>query len=198
MAIVKDEVPVTPLELTTRPNIFVRERTWRLEDDAITWTGAAGSGRVAFADIDHARIFWTPGFGAMQGFGRTVLHPRQGERIILQGGYYRGLGRVEDRAAAYAPFADAALRKVVAANPRATIIRGIGWPLWIFWLAILIVAPLMFVFALAVLIEGEFPLGAVIYLGIVAAFLPAAWKVAVRDGPPRALDPAALPARLVL
>jgi hypothetical protein len=65
-----------------RPNTFTTERSFRLTDDALTWEGGRGPGRLAFADIDRIRIHDAP-MALGPSLRRCVLRPRHGAKLFI-------------------------------------------------------------------------------------------------------------------
>ena len=151
------------------------EETYRLSDLALSWTGAARDGAVAFADVRALRLYEAPGLaGVAPGFARCVVWPRRGRAVVLSSNHYLSLGKFEDRSASFRPFVDALVRKVAAVNNTARFISGMPAALWWFWTAILlavaVVAPLALVVIVVELAAGRgFPTGGIVALFIVLA-----------------------------
>ena len=73
---------MTELSYTVRPNLLVKERTYRLSDDALTWQDADGSGRLAFAGVRQVRLSTDPSFGKDR--SRCILLDREGHKLKLE------------------------------------------------------------------------------------------------------------------
>jgi hypothetical protein len=178
-----------------RPTIFARERTFRLGDDALVVEDGATTRTIPLASVVAVRIYKQPGGGMGPAIRRAIVTLAGGETLVVQSSHYLGFARIEDRAASYRAFAAALVERVLRANPSARITVGHSWLAWSLWLALLVGAIAVLALGAILLVQREFPLAALLYIGIVAAFVPTMWRV-VRDSRPRAGDPHALPAAI--
>lgn len=172
-----------------RRNSFTPERTYRLESDALTWTEGAKSGRVAYRDIDRARIYSMPPY-AGHTVRRTTLRGRFPGKLGIRAMHSVGLGDTEDRAESYFQFVEELLARIKAANPDLTIRVGQPWALYLFWLFLLacyfVLIPMMLL-----LLFGPGWLEGAVGLVILGTFLPIVWRM-VRRGRPHVADASAL------
>jgi KDO2-lipid IV(A) lauroyltransferase len=103
------------------------QTTYRLEQDALHWTGTRREGRVAYAAIDQVRAYKVRYFGSRTTYWRCDLRDAGGRRIRLQAAHWAGAGRVEDRTATYIPFIKQLEQHIAAANPAATFGAESHW-----------------------------------------------------------------------
>src|SRR5262245_58961718 len=120
---------------SVRPNIFVPERTYQLDPDALVWKDSRGQGRLPYQDIFKVRTdsLLNPVGPIMR---QCVLHRSYGTKVVLKSTHYIGLSNMEDRSASYRPFVDELLFRVAVANPHARFMVGLTWPMWMTWLLI--------------------------------------------------------------
>lgn len=175
-----------------RPTIFSRERTFRLRDDALVVDDGAAPRTIPLANVAAVRIYRQPGGGMGPAIRRAVVTLVGGDTLVVQSSHYLGFARIEDRAASYRALVGALVERVARANPAARVTVGHSWLAWSLWLALLVGAIAVLALGAIVLVQREFPLAVLLYVGIVAAFVPTMWRV-VRDSRPRAGDPHALP-----
>jgi hypothetical protein len=148
------------------------EETYRLSDLALAVTGAGRDRTVAYAEIRAVRVYEAPGLGSFPGFARCVVWPRRGRAIVVSSNHFLGVGRFEDRSAAFRPFVDALVRRVAGANRETRFAFGMPPALWWFWAlllgAVALLAPLSLVMIAAELAQGRAPPAqAYVPLGIV-------------------------------
>ena len=179
-----------------RPTIFSRERGFRLGADALVVDDGNGSRTIPLAHVAAVRVYKQPGAGFGPAIRRAIVRLADGATLVVQNTHYLGFARIEDRAASYRAFVTALVERVARANPAARVTVGHSWLAWSMWLALLVAALAMLALGVAVIASRDFPLEAVLYVGIVAAFVPTMWRV-VRDSRPRVGDPHALPAGLL-
>jgi len=179
-----------------RPTIFSRERGFRLGADALVVDDGSERRTIPLAQITGVRVYKQPGAGFGPAIRRAVLTLAGGATLVVQSTHYLGFARTEDRAASYRAFVAALVARVARANPGARVTVGHSWLAWSMWLALLVGALAVLGLAAVLVASRDFPIAAVLYVGIVAAFVPTMWRV-VRDSRPRASDPNALPAGLL-
>jgi hypothetical protein len=144
------------LRYSVRASLRRAETEYRLRQDALEWDG----GRIAFADIAAIRLHAVPGLlvaaaGPVAQPGmRCIVRARQGGGLVIPSQHFVGLGRFEDRGAAFTPFATALARRVHAANPEARLLTGLPPGLWWLWAFVLLLTVLVALGALAVLIAA--------------------------------------------
>lgn len=170
-----------------RPNIFVPERTFRLEDGALAWSDGRVAGRLKLAEIARLRVYAMPA-SLVPGLRRCIVRRKGGGKVVIGSTHYLHLGVTEDRAATWAPFVRALIERTAAANPAVILVSGQAWAMWAMWVLLTVGSLLVLAGMLAVLVEGEFPLGALVSVAVVAAFLPLCWRMVAR-GRPRTVDP---------
>jgi hypothetical protein len=181
----------TPPSHSFRASLFKKERTFRLEPDALVWAGDGGKPvRIAYGDIASAHIYSQPPYRG-QAVRRTVLRGKFPGKLLIQAQHFAGFGNVEDRSESYFPFVEELLRRTKAANPGLAIRVGTPWPLYIFWLVLFVIFIAMIPLMLAILFDSGGNLEALGGLLIVAAALPMTWRI-VRRGRPRLADADAL------
>ncbi|MGH6923515.1 MAG: hypothetical protein ACRED5_07220 [Propylenella sp.] len=175
---------------TVRRSIFAKERTYRLEPDAVAWTEGKSSGRVRYADVKGIHIYsMPPAMG--QTVRRTVLRGNFRRKLKIQATHFLGFGRTEDRAESYFRFMEQLLARITAANPQVAIHAGQGWPLYIFWLVIFLASIVILALGAIMFAVGAFEAKALPAFAIVLLFLPVSWRI-IRRGRPRRADAGAL------
>jgi hypothetical protein len=179
-----------------RPTIFGRERRFRLAPHALEIEDGSTSRAIPYAAVSELRIARHPGAAFGPPIRRTVLRLASGGTVVLQSTHYVGLANVEDRSESYRALVEGLIGRVLHANPLARVVVGPSRLAWSMWLALLVATIGVIVLAVVVAWRREFPIAALLYLGIVAAFVPAMWRV-LRGGLPREADPRALPAGIL-
>jgi hypothetical protein len=80
---------------------------------------------------------------------------------VLGNQSFIGVGRFEDRSAAFYPFATALTERIAEANPQIVFINGMPGALFVFWLILFpvvsIIAPLSAIAVVAMLAQGQSP-----------------------------------------
>lgn len=187
---------MTEIAHAFRPTIFARERSFRLRDDALVVDDGEAARTIPLAQVVAVRVYRQPGAGMGPTIRRAVVTLAGGESLVAQSTHYLGFARTEDRAGSYRAFVASLCERVARANPRARVTVGHSWLAWSMWLALLVGALAVLALGAVVLVREAFPLAALLYVGIVAAFVPTMWRV-VRDSRPRPGDPNALPAGIL-
>ncbi|MBV9245015.1 MAG: hypothetical protein JO366_09400 [Methylobacteriaceae bacterium] len=171
-----------------RPSLFHKgELAARLEADAIVVGSGEARQRIAFSDIMTIRVFSAP-VSARDNAGFCSIVPQRGRTISLRSTSFAGLGRFEDRSAAYQAFVGSLVARAAAANPGINFIGGPSRAVWWCYLVVAAAAVLLLAASALALISGALPVGSAAPLAIVALFLPTCWGV-VRRGGPRRFDP---------
>ncbi len=188
--------PITPadsgrvLAHSARLSLFSKERTYRLEPDALVWSEGDKSGRVPYDAIRHVHIYSIP--PAMgRTVRRTVLKSDLSGKIVIAATHFVGFGKFEDRSDSYFAFMEALLARVTAARPDVPIRVGQSWPLYIFWVAMLVLSVAMIPLIAAITLDGGLQPKAIPAIVVLLLFLPVSWKI-VRRGRPRYADASAL------
>jgi hypothetical protein len=179
-----------------RPTIFSRERRFALGPSALEIDDGGAPRAIPYADVAALRIYRQPGGGFGPAIRRTVLSLASGATVVLQNTHYLGFAQIEDRTDSYRALVGALLERVLHANPLARVVVGHSRLAWSVWVALLAATLAVFALGFVVLWRGDFPVMALLYLGIVGAFVPVMWRV-VRDSRPREADPRALPAGIL-
>jgi hypothetical protein len=140
-------LPVTEPTYTLRLSLASEETTYRLGENALHSTTTKGTRTLPFAEIGMVRIYELPGMTSLTGriapaFARCVIRPRRGRAIVLSSNHFVGLGRFEDRSAAFRPFVDSLIARLGPANPGAQLLAGMPPALWWTWVALLAVVAL--------------------------------------------------------
>ena len=147
------------------------------------------------------RIYDSPGMMGLTGqiapaFARCVIRPKQGRAIVLSSNHFVGLGRFEDRSAAFRPFVDALVARLASGNPAARLVAGMPPALWWTWVALLVVValvtPVFFVVIVQELIAGRVLklaalVSALIVIGTAAGIV--SYARVLRRNRPRRLTP---------
>ena len=183
-----------------RATMFTKETAYRAGADALSWGDNGAEGRLAYTDIRKVRVYGAPGmpFGGASKQVRCVLRPRRGRPIVLGNQSFIGVGRFEDRSAAFYPFAAALTERIANANPQIVFVKGMPGALFVFWMILLpivaIIAPVSAIAVVAMLAQGQSPPRAMygvtaMLLAFLFAIIPNA-KTAWRNRP-RRVDPRA-------
>lgn len=185
---------MTELSYTVRPNLLVKERTYRLSDDALTWQDADGSGRLAFAGVRQVRLSTDPSFGKDR--SRCILLDREGHKLKLDSKHFKGLGTLEDRSSTYTPFVRALLQRVAAAAPHASFVAG-STAVWAVWVGLTVVYAIA-ILALMMAVLGGASLGGEVIVVLIPLIVlgPGMWR-AMRRGRATTFDPAHPPPELL-
>jgi hypothetical protein len=181
-----------------RATMFTQETTYSAGAAALSWGDGGAEGRLAYADIRKVRAYGAPGMpsGGTSNQARCVLRPRRGRAIVLGNQSFIGVGRFEDRSAAFDPFATALTERIAMANPQVVFIKGMPGALFAFWLILLpvvaIIAPLSTLAVVAMLAQGQSPPGAM--YGVMAILLTFLFAIGpnaktVWRNRPRRVDP---------
>lgn len=173
-----------------RLSLLKKERTYRLEPDALVWIEGRKSGRVPYSDIRRVHIFsMPPAMG--QTIRRVILTGAFRGKLKIAATHFKGLGRFEDRSGSYFPFAEALLARITTASPNVAIRAGQGWISYLFWTAMLVFIVIILAFGAIAFFAGGIAAPALPAFVILIAFLPVSWRIA-RRGRPRKADAGAL------
>jgi hypothetical protein len=112
---------------------------------------------------------------------RCLITPVNGRAISLLDRHYVSFGQFENRSDTFLPLVRLLLRRVAAANPKARLLDGMTFPLWLLWsvsllsLLIVIIAAAL-IFAVGLVKGAGFWLGALMMFPIIAFLgLPTFW-----------------------
>ena len=100
---------------------FGRERTYRLEYDAICWTDGRSEGRAVFGGITRVWLWHHP----LAGHRCELRHSRG--KILLLSDHFPSFRTREDRSATYKPFVCELMSRIAVGNPRAEFLAGPPW-----------------------------------------------------------------------
>jgi hypothetical protein len=175
---------------SARLSLFSKERTYRLEPDALVWSEGNKSGRLPYDAVKYVHIYSVP--PAMgQKVRRTILKSDLSPKVVIAGAHFAGLGQFEDRSDSYFAFVEELLARVTAARPDVPIRVGQSWLLYGFWVAMLVLSAILLPLMAIIIFDGGFEPRAIPAIGIMLVFLPVSWKI-VRRGRPRFADASAL------
>jgi Kdo2-lipid IVA lauroyltransferase/acyltransferase len=113
-----------------RPNLFARERTYRLEPSGLLWSDGTKAGCIRYDEVKEVRLYrkFMRGKAAIYKaeMSDAHLHCRRGQ-LVLSPLHYAGFRTWEDRSARYRPFVDTFLAQLHAHNPNARFVPGFHW-----------------------------------------------------------------------
>jgi len=155
-----------------RKNLFEKAETeYRLEDDALVWTGQYGEQRMPFSSIRHVRCSHAPTRMKLGRYLVTVT-AKNGQSLTIDNMHFKGVGDFEERTKQFVPFARALLGRLAAVQPDLTGRQGAS-PL-AYWGNTLFAYGTMVILALVLLTLpiglGDLATSSLIKLGIVAFF----------------------------
>jgi len=108
-----------------RQNFFVEtEDEWRVEDDALVHTAAAGTViRLPWRDVEQVRLAYAPTRAKTWRYV-FVLYASKGRSMEIDNVHFAGLANFQERSDTYVPFVRAALERIRALAPEATLRVG--------------------------------------------------------------------------
>jgi KDO2-lipid IV(A) lauroyltransferase len=109
-----------------RARPFAREKVYALREAALEWRDAGQDGRLAYGDVERIHVFRERFWGRATTYWACELFGR-GRRIRLGSAHRVGLRAIEDRTAAYIPFAKELEARVGAANPQVRVVAATHW-----------------------------------------------------------------------
>jgi hypothetical protein len=117
-----------PPSYVARANALEYEAIWRLRPDALELQGGPTAGpdvvmRFPYRDIVGLRLSYAPSRVDHVRY-RCDLRMRSGQQVAILSTHYAGIADFEDRAATYAPFVEALIARVAAANSAASFRSG--------------------------------------------------------------------------
>jgi KDO2-lipid IV(A) lauroyltransferase len=115
------------LSYAFRARTFARETVYALRAGALEWRDAGAEGRLAYGDVERIHIFRERFWGRATTYWGCELFARRGARVRLGSAHRVGLRAIEDRTAAYIPFAKELEARIGAANPAARVVAATHW-----------------------------------------------------------------------
>ncbi len=188
---------IDPTVYRLRANAFVKPRTYRLTDDALTWQedGAEKPDGVFYDDISEVRLAFAPTRVATNRYRAQIIF-RAGGMAELFNMDYLGFASFAEHNAEYAAFLTE-LHRRLAARGKAIVFRqgnSVGAYVGNILLTIFIFAAIAF--ALFFLVSWGGPWVAVAKLAIILFFVPVLIRY-IRRAKPGTYDPLALPAAVL-
>ena len=126
-----------------KPNIFKSPLQLALEADSIVVRRAGNETAMRYGDITSVQLTSAP---SQEGIHRECrLKDRKGQTLRITALYYKGLGQVDDRTAAYGPFVRDLLQRVVASGQTVTYQANsrLLWWIYAILLALLVAVVLL-------------------------------------------------------
>ncbi len=117
-----------------RPNLFARERTYRLEPNGLHWTEGTKTGRILYDNVKEVRLYrkFMRGKAAIYKAQMSDAHLYSPSgRLVLSPLHYAGFRTWEDRSTYYAPFVDTLLAQLRALNPHTRFVPSFHWTMQI-------------------------------------------------------------------
>lgn len=182
------------MDYTQKLHQFVPERTWHVDDKALSWLDVKGGvGRIPFETIRSVRLRFEPTRAERR---RYAMRIDAGTEVAVTNIHYAGIYDFKDQSDSYRPFVEAFHRALSTANPNVkyhsgstpfAYVMNILLTIWIF--AMLAIA------AMFLLATGLIWL-VVIKLGIIVFFLPALFRL-LKKNKPSTYEPLDIPDSLV-
>ncbi len=183
---------IDPTVYRLRANAFVKPRTYRLTDDALTWEEDGGKRDGVFYDgIAEVRLAFVP---------TRISTNRYRARIIFKAGGmaelfntdYRGFADLAEHNAEYVAFLTELHRRLAAHGKDVVFRQGNSVGQFVFNVALTIFIFVMIALAFLLLFSWGGPLVAIVKLVIVLFFVPVLVRY-IRRARPGTYDPLALP-----
>lgn len=187
---------IDPTVYRLRANAFVKPRSYRLTEDALTWEDDGGKSDGVFYDgIAEVRLAFAPTRLATNRY-RAWIVLRAGGTVELFNLDYRGLADFADRSREYVAFLTE-LHKRLAAHGKEVIYRhGNSVAGFVGNVALTIFIFVAIGLAFLLLFTWGGPLVAIVKLAIVLYFVPVLVRY-IRRARPGSYDPLALPAAVL-
>jgi hypothetical protein len=191
-----------PPSYQVRRSLFHKERTYRLEQDALSWSETGRNGRLQYSDIERIRLFAThmaidpSSGGVIAPDSKSVVVSGPDGQHVLSSNHFVGLGDFEDRSATFIPFVAALIERVAAASPATIFIRGLPAGLLAVYMVLAAIIAIVIVIFVALLIreipKGMEEVGTIVFaasflVGLAGAEI-ALIRLLIRDWP-RPFDP---------
>ena len=137
------DADMTHSSYAVRVGWWSRETVYSLTDDALIWTNANRTGRVAYDQINDIQVYKIRYPGSRRSYWRCVLRDRANNTLCLQAAHRLGFRKIEDRTETYIPFIKTLESRIKAANPGVTFGGGRDWlSAWDWFTGVLLVAAL--------------------------------------------------------
>jgi hypothetical protein len=113
-----------------RPNLFARERTYRIEPNGLQWSEDGKTGRINYQDVREVRLYRKFMRRKAATYKKIMWDAHlycRSDRLGLSPMHYAGFRTWEDRSAGYRPFADTLIGRLRALNPNAKVVAEHHW-----------------------------------------------------------------------
>jgi KDO2-lipid IV(A) lauroyltransferase len=121
---------MNPTCYSFRPNLFARERTYRIEPNGLHWSEGGKTGRINYHDVREVRLYRKFMRGKAATYKKIMWDAHlycRSDRLVLSPMHYAGFRTWEDRSAGYRPFADTLIARLRALNPNAKVVAEHHW-----------------------------------------------------------------------
>ena len=187
---------IDPTVYRLRANAFVKPRSYRLTEDALTWEEEGGKLDGVFYDgIAEVRLAFAPTRIATDRY-RTQIVLRAGGMVELFNTDYRGFASFDEHNAEYAAFVTELHRRLAAQGKDVIYRQGNSVAGFIVNVALTIFVFVMIALAFLLLFSWGGPLIAIAKLAILLFFVPVLVRY-IRRARPGTYDPLALPAAVL-
>jgi hypothetical protein len=193
----EDSAPAPGLTYSFRRSVAAQVEDFSLTSNALV----TKAGSVPFTDIAMVRVYSVPGMRmayvkVTDDVRRCTIRSRSGQKVELVSQHFIGLGKSEDRSAAFNQFVSALVTQVSRANPSALLLSGMPpllWWIWFITFAGLVVGIVLVIIlaAIGLIAENQLTLKTAAFLLVLAAMLfgPMTFLVAVWRRRTRPLHP---------
>jgi len=121
---------MNPTRYSFRPNLFARERTYRIEPNGLHWSEDGKTGRINYHDVREVRLYRKFMRGKAATYKKIMWDAHlyyRSDRLVLSPMHYAGFRTWEDRSTWYRPFANTLIAQLRALNPNAKIFAEHHW-----------------------------------------------------------------------
>lgn len=105
----------TPIEYTVRRNALEAQRTWRLDDSALSWSAEDGADSIPLADITAIRLSWDASRANHKRYGCHVSRGKWPKETIIST-HYAGIYDFPDQRDSYVPFVSELVKRTASVN----------------------------------------------------------------------------------
>jgi hypothetical protein len=172
-----------PTVYSCRRSAFGNEAGWTLGPNALVRAEAGQAAQhVPYGDVEELRLRFDPVRFDRRRY-RCDIRRKDGRRLTVRSTSYVSFGTFEDRGERYAPFVRALVARVAEAAPACRF--RTGKPPVAYWLRHIAALAALMLLAAAVAVVAELPpnFSAALKLGMIALYVPVAWRLAGRDLP---------------
>jgi hypothetical protein len=113
-----------------RPNLFSRERIYRIEPTGLHWSEGSRDGCIRYDEVKEVRLYRKFMRGNAATYKKIMWDAHlycHSDRVVLSPLHYAGFRTWEDRSTRYRPFANTFLAELRTLNPNAKIIAEHHW-----------------------------------------------------------------------